>query len=283
MTLDMEQKIPVGEEDVSQYLHEIRSYPLLTAEQERSLARRCVQGDEDALRMMVSSNLRLVVSIAREYAGRGVSMMDLVQEGSVGLLAAAAKFDYTLDFRFSTYATKWIRQGISRAVINHSMIRVPVHTAQKMRSVVAARTRIQQDTGREPTTVELAAACDLPPERLEVLLQRMPKICSLDAPVGDEEDALGILLEDPTAEQPYETLVREELNHLMAQLLSTLDERQQRLLRLRYGLEDGKCYSLEQIGSVLGVSKERARQIEQQSMKKLKKNSTTMGLEDFLE
>lgn len=281
--MTLECQVPAGEDDVHQYLQDIRRYPLLTPQQERELARRCAEGDEAAIREMVNCNLRLVVSVAREYTGRGVALMDLVQEGSIGLLVAAKKFDYTLEYRFSTYATKWIRQGITRCIANHGIIRVPAHTAEKMRRIQAARLRRIQDTGTEPTIQELARDCDMPAAKVETLLQRMPEVCSLDAPAGDEDATLGIFLEDLTAPQPYETLVREELTHILSELLDTLNDRQKQILRLRHGMEDGICYSLEQISSVLGISKERVRQIEKQAIDKLKRSGQAKGLEDFLE
>ncbi len=271
-----------GEDDVRQYLSEIRSFPRLTQDEERELARRCAEGDEEAIRMMVSSNLRLVVSIAREYAGRGVPMLDLIQEGSIGLLAAAKKFDYTLDYRFSTYATKWIRQGVTRSLLNHSaLIRVPVHTAERIRKIEQVRTALLQETGEEPTAAQIAARCDMPEDKVVKLLQRSPEICSLDAPLGDD-GTLGVLLEDVLARKPYEELVLEELVQTMDALLSDLNDRQQQVLRLYYGMEDGICRSLEEIGGILGISKERARQIKNQAMEKLQKLSADMGLEDFL-
>ncbi len=276
----MEKDLPTGEEA---YLREIRSYPLLSADEERELARRCGAGDTDAIRHMVNSNLRLVVSVAREYAGRGVPMMDLVQEGSIGLLAAATKFDYTLDYRFSTYATKWIRQGVLRCLGNHGLIRVPAHTAEKIRRMERCRRDLLQQNGVEPTAEELAAKCGMPVDKVDKLLQLSPEICSLDAPAGEEDATLGILLENIHAEQPYETLVREELTHIIDSLLLRLNDRQRYILRCRYGMEDGVCQSLEQIGTNLGISKERARQIEKQAIAALKKHSADMGLEDFLE
>ena len=285
--LDREEQTPIssGEEDARQFLSEIRRYPLLTAEEERQLARRCAQGDEDAIRQMVNSNLRLVVSVAREYAGRGVPLMDLIQEGSIGLLAAARKFDYTLDYRFSTYATKWIRQGVTRCLMNHGcLIRVPMHTAERMRKVNQVRNALRQETGEEPTSREIARKTGIPEAKVEELLQLTPEICSLDVPTGDGEDGtLGMLVEDIQAPQPQEELVRQELVSTMDSLLSALNERQQRVLRLHFGMEDGKCHSLESIGSRLGISKERVRQIEMQAMDKLHKMGAGVGLEDFLE
>lgn len=277
-------QVSAGEDDVRQYLNEIRQYPRLTPEEERELARRCAEGDEEAIRQMVASNLRLVVSVAREYAGRGVPLMDLIQEGSIGLLAAAKKFDHTLEFRFSTYATKWIRQGVTRCLMNHgTLIRVPLHTAERMRKVMIAKQALLQENGEEPEVEDIAERCGIPEDRVRKLLRLTPETCSLDAPAGDEDSSLGVMLEDIHAPQPQEQLVREELNQTMDKLLSTLSERQRQVLRLHFGMEDNVCHSLQEIAGILGISKERARQIERQAMDKLKTSGASLGLEDFLE
>lgn len=274
--------VGTGGEDLSQFLNEIRSFPLLTAQQERELARRCGEGDQEAIRQMVNSNLRLVVSVAREYAGRGVPLLDLIQEGSIGLIAAARKFDYTLQFRFSTYATKWIRQGITRYLMNHAgLIRVPAHTAERIRLIETAALNLRQRTGNEPSLSDIAKECDMPETKVRQYLQLAPEICSLDVPVGDD-GSFGIMLEDIQAPQPQEELIRRELSQMMNRLLSTLTERQQQVLRLRFGMEDGICRSFEEIGSIYGISKERARQIERQAIEKLQLMGADLGLEDFL-
>ena len=276
MTLLLEKN---HEEDV--YLHEIRQYPRLTAEEELELAKRCACGDEAAIRQMVNANLRLVVSVAREYAGRGVPLLDLVQEGSIGLLAAAKKFDYTLNYRFSTYATKWIRQGITRCIMNHAgLIRVPQYTAERIRKLLTAKAQLQLRTGQEPTPAELAEYTELPEDKVMEYLSLIPEVCSLDAFLGEDGSVLS--LEDVHTPQPQEELIRRELKTTMNNLLGMLTERQQQVLRLHFGMEDGVCYSLEKIGTMLGVSKERVRQIRQQAMEKLKKLGTDFGLEDFL-
>lgn len=270
------------EEDVSGYLGEIRRFPRLTAQQEQELAKGCAAGDEEAVRTMVSSNLALVIAIAREYAGRGVPLMDLVQEGCIGLLTAAKKFDYTLHFRFSTYATDWIRQSICRYLEDQSgLIRVPRHTAQRIRKLQKAAAQLQQ-MGKEPAAADIAQLSGIPEEKVRQYLALMPEVCSLDAPVG-EDATLQLLLEDVQAPQPLQELVQRELKDTMEVLMDTLNQRQRQVLRLRFGMEDGTRYSFEKIGQILGISKERARQIEKQAMDKLHRLGSDLGLEDFLE
>lgn len=273
------------EDDASQFLRDIRNYPLLTPEQELEVAKGCARGDAEAIRTMVNSNLRLVVSVAREYAGRGVPLLDLIQEGSIGLLSAAKNFDHTQNCRFSTYAAKWIRQGVNRCVLNHAgLIRVPLHTMEKMRKILAIKAALTQKNGQEPTTAEIAAVCDIPADKITELLELVPNVCSLDTPTGENgEDTLQNQLENLQAPQPYEALVRQELKESLESLLALLNERQQQILRLRFGMEDGVCYSLQQIADQLGISKERTRQIERQAMDKLQKLGAGIGLEDFLE
>ena len=272
----------MGDEDVSQFLSEIRRYPLLSAQEERALAERAAAGDEEAIRQMVNSNLRLVVSVARKYAGRGVPLLDLIQEGSIGLLAAARKFDYTLENRFSTYATKWIYRGVIRCLLEHDkLIRVPAGTAEQMWKAEQARSALLQQNGEDPTNAQVAAFSGIPESKVAELASIQPELCSLDAPAG-EDGTLGVLLEDLRTPQPQEQLVRRELESILETLLSCLNERQNTILRLHFGMEDGTCYSLEQISKRLNISKERVRQIEKQAMDKLQKLGANLGLEDFL-
>ena len=277
--------LSTGGEDVRQYLSEIRRYPMLTAAEERQLAMGCAAGDPEAIRTMVSSNLRLVVSVAREYAGRGVPLLDLIQEGSIGLITAAKKFDYTLDYRFSTYATKWIRQRIGLSLHDQSgVIRVPAHTAERMKKLGAARTELRMELGRDPSADELAVRTGFSAEKTQELLLLMPDVTSLDIPVGERgEDTVGTLLPADQNDEPQAELIRRELKQLLDALMTELNDRQRTILRLHFGLEDGVTRSLEEISKQLGISKERVRQIERQAMEKMQKMGAGLGLEDFLE
>lgn len=273
-----------GEDGVRQFMRDIRSYPRLSPEEERQLAMDCAAGDADAIKKMVVSNLQLVVSVARDYMGRGVPMLDLIQEGSIGLIAAAKKFDHTRNLRFSTYATKWIRQGMARCVMDHNgLIRVPHYTAEKMNKVLRVQSALTQQLGTPPTPLQIAQACDMDENKVLELLELCPRTCSLDSPVGENgEDDLQVLIEDLQAPQPQEELVRRELKSTMEMLLCQLNERQQQVLRLHYGMDDGVPRSLESISKELGVSKERVRQIEHQAREKLRTMGADFGLEDFL-
>lgn len=270
-------------DDFEQYMKEVRAYPLLTPEEELQIAKRCADGDKDAVRTMINCNLRLVVSIARKFSGRGVPLMDLIQEGSIGLLIAAEKFDHTQNTKFSTYASQWIRQGISRYLLNNAgIIHLPRQKMEQIKKLMVVTATIRQE-GMEPDMTELSKRTGIPEKKVEELLDMVPNTVSLDAPAGDPEyDALQALLEDVSAPQPQEELVRTELNHTMETLLGKLDQRQQRVLRLHFGLEDGTEYSLGEIGKLLGVSKERARQIEQQAFQQLRTLGADLGLEDFI-
>lgn len=271
-----------AEEDVSGYLGEIRKFPRLTAQQEQELAKGCAAGDEEAVRTLVSSNLALVIAIARQYAGLGVPLLDLVQEGCIGLLTAARKFDYTLGYRFSTYATDWIRQSIRRYLDNQgSLIRLPRYTGAQIQKLQKAAAQLRQE-GKLSTAEAIARLSGIPEEKAARYLLLIPEVCSLDTPVG-EDATLQMLLEDAQAPEPLQQLVRRELKDIMEVLMESLKPRQQQVLRLRFGMEDGSCHSFEKIGTILGISKERARQIEKQAMEKLYLLGRDLGLEDFLE
>ena len=260
--------------EMQQYLQDIRQFPRLTPEEELLVAQKCAAGDEDAIRQMVNSNLRLVVSVAREYAGMGAPLLDLCQEGSIGLLTAAEKFDYTKNTRFSTYATDWIRRYILRYLGSNQLIRVPEYTGQQIRSLQKERVRLLQETGKEPTEQALAEALGCTPEKIRKLLGLCLEICSLDALVQEEG------LSDAT---PHSALLRQELENTISRLLEQLDPRQQRILRLHFGMEDGICHSLSAIAQQLNLSKERVRQLKNQAMDQLHKIGADFGLEDFLD
>ena len=282
--LSEQKNTPARDESMHQYLQDICQFPRLTQEEERALAMRCAHGDENAIRQMVNANLRLVVSVAKEYANRGSPMLDLIQEGSIGLLAAAKRFDYTRNYRFSTYAMEWIRQGIQRYLLEHEgMIRIPRHTAELMRKLRQSERTLTAQLERQPTDEELAEYCQMPLEKVRKLQELLPQVCSLDAPAGEQDSALQLLLEDLQAPEPQQELVRQSLRDALDALMTQLNDRQRLVLRLRFGMEDGECHSFEKIGERLEVSKERARQIEKQALDKLKLLGEDLGLEDFLE
>ena len=277
--------LSTGGEDVRQYLSEIRRFPVLDQQQERELAMLCAAGDAEAIRKMVSSNLRLVVSVAREYAGRGVPLLDLIQEGSIGLIAAAKKFDYTRDTRFSTYATKWIRQRMGLCLNEHSgVIRVPAYTAERLRKLTAETAAFRAEEGRNPTAAELSIRTGFAVEKVQEILRLAPEVTSLDIPVGERgEDTIGTLLPSDENSEPQAELIRRELKTLLDSMMAELTDRQRTVLRLRFGMDDGISRSLEQVAKELTVSKERVRQIERQAMDKLQKMGAGLGLEDFLQ
>lgn len=284
MTETLARDIPAAasEENLDLFLREVRAYPLLTELEELELARRCAQGDEEAVRAMVSANLRLVVAIAKRYDNGSVPLLDLIQEGAIGLLTAARKFDFTRQVRFSTYAAQWIRQGVMRYLVNNcDPIRVPAHTADLIRRVTAIQEEFIQQHRQEPELSQIAERMGLPEEKVRQLLQMQRKTFSLEQQGWEEENETGV--EDLEAPQPLEALVREELVRTMDRLLSMLEPRQMQILRLHFGMDGGKGHSLEEIGAMLGISKERARQIEKQAMQRLKELGADMGLEDFLE
>ncbi len=271
-----------GEDGMHQYMQDIGTYPRLTPQEEKELAVGCAAGDAEAVKRMVASNLRLVVSIAREYTGKGVPVLDLIQEGSIGLIAAAKKFDHEKNVRFSTYAAKWIRQGVVRCIMGCSgMIRIPHYTAEKLYRVHRIRGELIQKNGEEPTLRQIAELAQMDEDKITQLMGLYPRTYSLENPVGEDAE-MQMLIEDLRAPQPEEELVRRELKKTVETMLSQLSDRQQQILRLRYGMDGGTPCSREQIGEQLGISKARVHQNEQQAVEKLKALGGNFGLEDFL-
>ncbi len=272
------------DDPVRMYLKEIGKYPLLSQEDEVALAKRVQQGDEEARRLMIESNLRLVVSIAKRYVGHGMLLLDLIQEGNMGLLKAVEKFDYERGFKFSTYATWWIRQAITRAIADQGrIIRIPVHMVETIQKVARASHALTQDLGRDPSHEEIAEYLRMPLQKVEEVLKSAQEPVSLEAPLGEEEDShLGDFIQDDESTRPAEAASYTMLHEQLEEVLSTLSEREQQVLRLRFGLADGRSHTLEEVGLAFDVTRERIRQIESKALQKLRHPSRSKKLRDFL-
>ncbi|KON70097.1 RNA polymerase sigma factor RpoD [Peribacillus butanolivorans] len=270
---------------VRMYLKEIGRVDLLSAEEEISLAMRIEEGDEEAKRRLAEANLRLVVSIAKRYVGRGMLFLDLIQEGNMGLIKAVEKFDYRKGYKFSTYATWWIRQAITRAIADQARtIRIPVHMVETINKLIRVQRQLLQDLGREPSPEEIAEDMDLTPEKVREILKIAQEPVSLETPIGEEDDShLGDFIEDQDATSPSEHAAYELLKEQLEDVLDTLTDREENVLRLRFGLDDGRTRTLEEVGKVFGVTRERIRQIEAKALRKLRHPSRSKRLKDFLE
>ncbi|MBB6445997.1 RNA polymerase sigma factor RpoD [Bacillus benzoevorans] len=270
---------------VRMYLKEIGRVDLLSAEEEINLAHRIEQGDEEAKKRLAEANLRLVVSIAKRYVGRGMLFLDLIQEGNMGLIKAVEKFDYQKGFKFSTYATWWIRQAITRAIADQARtIRIPVHMVETINKLIRVQRQLLQDLGREPTPEEIGEDMDLSPDKVREILKIAQEPVSLETPIGEEDDShLGDFIEDQDATSPSEHAAYELLKEQLEDVLDTLTDREENVLRLRFGLDDGRTRTLEEVGKVFGVTRERIRQIEAKALRKLRHPSRSKRLKDFLE
>ncbi|MBQ4505708.1 MAG: RNA polymerase sigma factor RpoD [Firmicutes bacterium] len=273
------------DDPVRMYLKEIGQVPLLTAEEELELAKRMEEGDEEAKEMLCKANLRLVVSIAKRYVGRGMLFLDLIQEGNLGLMKAVDKFDYTKGFKFSTYATWWIRQAITRSIADQGRtIRIPVHMVETINKQIRVTRQLVQELGRDPTPEEIAKQMEISPEKVREISKIAQEPVSLETPIGEEEDShLGDFIPDDDIPSPADaaafSMLREQLNEVLA----TLTDREQEVLRLRFGLDDGRQRTLEEVGQVFNVTRERIRQIEAKALRKLRHPSRSRKLKDYLE
>ena len=289
--VDMENidlSVPEGvsiEDPVRMYLKEIGKVPLLSAEEEIDLARRMENGDEAAKKRLAEANLRLVVSIAKRYVGRGMLFLDLIQEGNLGLIKAVEKFDYTKGYKFSTYATWWIRQAITRAIADQARtIRIPVHMVETINKLIRVSRQLLQELGREPLPEEIAKELDMPVERVREILKISQEPVSLETPIGEEEDShLGDFIQDDNVPVPAEAAAQTLLKEQLDEVLDTLTEREQKVLRLRFGMNDGRARTLEEVGKEFDVTRERIRQIEAKALRKLRHPSRSRKLRDYLD
>ena len=280
--------VPEGvsiEDPVRMYLKEIGKVPLLSAEREIELAQRMEEGDEEAKKELAEANLRLVVSIAKRYVGRGMLFLDLIQEGNLGLIKAVEKFDYTKGYKFSTYATWWIRQAITRAIADQARtIRIPVHMVETINKLIRVSRQLLQELGREPLPEEIAKEMDMPVERVREILKISQEPVSLETPIGEEEDShLGDFIQDDNVPVPAEAAAQTLLKEQLDEVLDTLTEREQKVLRLRFGMNDGRARTLEEVGREFDVTRERIRQIEAKALRKLRHPSRSKKLKDYLE
>lgn len=279
----------VSDDSVRLYLREIGKIPLLNAEEELALAQKVVAGDKRAKDKMAEANMRLVVSIAKRYSGRGLDFLDLIQEGNTGLLRAVEKFDPDKGFKFSTYATWWIRQAITRAIADQARtIRIPVHMVETINKLLRTQRRMTQELNREPTIDELAKELDMEPEKVEYVIKIKQDIHSLDAGVGrdgddDSESVLGDFIEDEDATSPEESAAGQLLKEQVSNVLSALTEREQKIIKMRFGLDDGKNHTLEEVGQEFSVTRERIRQIEAKALAKLRKHKDAKKLYEYLQ
>ena len=269
------------------YLKEIGKVPLLTGDEEMALARRMEAGDDSAKKELAEANLRLVVSIAKRYVGRGMSFLDLIQEGNLGLIKAVEKFDYTKGFKFSTYATWWIRQAITRAIADQARtIRIPVHMVETINKLLRTQRRMTQELNREPTIEELATELEMEPEKVEYVIKIKQDITSLDAGVGrdegEDDSVLGDFIEDEDTATPEESAANQLLKEQVQSVLSSLSEREQKIIKMRFGLENGKSHTLEEVGQEFAVTRERIRQIEAKALAKLRKHKDAKKLHEYL-